>query len=62
VTIKEQIATLETKIDTILGILGHGRTKSDAQIQREVEATVERLRLVAEQKKKRKKESYGDHR
>jgi hypothetical protein len=54
VDIQERITEIEKKLDTVLSILGHGREKSHAQIQREAEGTVERLRLMAEQRKQRK--------
>ena len=55
--IEEQILILEQKIDIVLGILGYGRTKSHTQIQREAGETVERLHLMALQRKKKKEEA-----
>jgi hypothetical protein len=44
-SVEERMAVLEKKIDTVLSILGHGRTKSHTEIQREADDTVARIRL-----------------
>ena len=50
-TIEQRIDNLEKKLDAILSILGHGRTKTHAEIQREAIEKVEYLRLKQEKRR-----------
>jgi hypothetical protein len=60
-TTEEQIKILEEKIDIVLSLLGHGREKSHAQICREAEATVDRLRRAASDRARKKEKSIPGH-
>lgn len=51
--LEQKITEIEKKLDTVLHILGHGRTKSHAEIVREVEADVERIRARSEKRNRR---------
>lgn len=52
-TIEQRIEILEKKLDTVLSILGHGRTKSDAEVERAAEADLRRLRTMTKKRKRR---------
>jgi hypothetical protein len=58
-TTEQRIEQMEKKIDIVLNILGHGRTKSDAEIERAAGADLKRLRLMSEQRKRKKEPNHG---
>jgi tRNA threonylcarbamoyladenosine modification (KEOPS) complex Pcc1 subunit len=53
VDIQERITEIEKKLDTVLHILGHGREKSDAQLEREAVGIMLKIRARDERKERR---------
>jgi hypothetical protein len=52
--INNRFTQIEKKIDTLLSILGHGRDRSHAEIERMAAADFQRIMIETEQRKKRK--------
>lgn len=52
-TLEQRIETIEKKLDAVLAILGHGREKSDAELEREVAADMERFKAKKEKRREK---------
>jgi len=57
--IESEITEIKKKLDTVLSILGHGREKSDAELDREVAADMAKFRVRAATADKRRKEAQS---
>lgn len=58
VDIDSRFTQIEKKIDTLLSILGHGRDRSHAEIERMAAADYQRIMIETEQRKKRKAQGH----
>jgi hypothetical protein len=52
-TTDQRLENLEKKLDRLLFIMGEGREKSDAQLEREADSIMEKIRLRDERKERK---------